>query len=938
MDMKKSLVPVFIILFASILVMSTGNGFVATGEISAIGEIPATRSVREFITADGHVDLDAVRMAGYEGALDLGGYDVGFDPSSGEPAIRGTHSMAPADNPDDKYWGRGPNYQGIDGTVNALAVYNGTLIVGGNFSVACDTIACSIAAWDGSSWAPLGSGITYEINRCNVYALTVYDGKLIAAGFFAGAGGITANNIAAWDGATWTSLGTGMNSTVRALAVCDGDLVAGGYFTTAGGIAADYIAAWDGAAWDSLGTGMNGTVLALTGYDGDLVAAGFFTDAGGVTANNIAAWDGAAWDSIGTGMNGLVNALAVYDDNLFAGGYFTTAGGIAADYIAAWDGVSWAPLGPGTGGAVNALTIHDNTLIAAGNFTTAGGVSANRVAAWDGDSWVSFGQGSTEAVSAIVSYGGMLVGGGTFQTADGSMANSIAAWDGVSWASLGSGTDGVILAMTLYNGLLVAGGDFRSIDGVRADNIAAWDGGMWTPLGSGVDGTVQSLTVYDDKLIAGGLFLAAGGAPANYIASWNGVSWSSLGAGEVHKPAYPVYELTTYAGSLVAGGAVSYCAEVCSWNGMAWSRIYSLCESNVAYLHIGAMTAYDNRLMVGVNYDWSMYYELIAWDGVEWTVVRSGNFGSVEALAVYNNKLISGGHWYAALQSWDGATWTDIGPDIFDYSMSSTYCIAVYDDKLVVGGYYVDNDSEEINIFALDGSELSYFGSGTNGSVHALADFGKLAAGGGFTTAGGRISASFALWQKPDQTAVMIAGFDAQPVECGVELSWVLYADERIEGYRIYRSRGEDPVETALNERLIGAEKRTYTDGTAVPGERYKYVLVVHLEGGKEVRSFSVEGERTPFVAKLFQNIPNPFNPATSIRYTIPLESIVTIRIYSLSGELVRTLVNRTEPAGVREVTWDGRNDSGAPVSSGIYFCRLGAGKVSLSKKMLLLR
>ena len=69
-----------------------------------------------------------------------------------------------------------------------------------------------VAAWDGTAWSPLGSGMDSTI-----YALTVYDTKLIAGGGFITAGGTSANHVAAWDGTAWSALGSGMDSAVNAL-------------------------------------------------------------------------------------------------------------------------------------------------------------------------------------------------------------------------------------------------------------------------------------------------------------------------------------------------------------------------------------------------------------------------------------------------------------------------------------------------------------------------------------------------------------------------------------------------------------------------------------------------------------------------------------------------------------------------------------------------
>ncbi|MCK4297834.1 MAG: T9SS type A sorting domain-containing protein, partial [Candidatus Marinimicrobia bacterium] len=85
-------------------------------------------------------------------------------------------------------------------------------------------------------------------------------------------------------------------------------------------------------------------------------------------------------------------------------------------------------------------------------------------------------------------------------------------------------------------------------------------------------------------------------------------------------------------------------------------------------------------------------------------------------------------------------------------------------------------------------------------------------------------------------------------------------------------------------------------------------------------------------------NYPNPFNPITTISYELPVESKVTLRIYNTMGGLVRTLVNEEQYAGYKNVIWNGRNESGSKVSSGIYFYRIAAGDFTQVKKMVFLK
>ncbi len=103
--------------------------------------------------------------------------------------------------------------------------------------------------------------------------------------------------------------------------------------------------------------------------------------------------------------------------------------------------------------------------------------------------------------------------------------------------------------------------------------------------------------------------------------------------------------------------------------------------------------------------------------------------------------------------------------------------------------------------------------------------------------------------------------------------------------------------------------------------------------------STGLPGGTIPVRPALQQNVPNPFNPSTTIHYDVPAGgSTVTIRIYDLSGRLVRTLVDRVSPAGPATVNWDGRDASGQPQASGVYFCQMVAGTFKETRKMALLK
>jgi uncharacterized protein (TIGR02145 family) len=97
-------------------------------------------------------------------------------------------------------------------------------------------------------------------------------------------------------------------------------------------------------------------------------------------------------------------------------------------------------------------------------------------------------------------------------------------------------------------------------------------------------------------------------------------------------------------------------------------------------------------------------------------------------------------------------------------------------------------------------------------------------------------------------------------------------------------------------------------------------------------------GAEHPDAFKLIQNYPNPFNPSTSIEYSVPTRTHVTVEIFNLLGQHVRTLVDGMKSPGTYKIDWDGTDGAGRSVSTGVYMYRLKAGDCSGTKKMMLLK
>jgi hypothetical protein len=97
-------------------------------------------------------------------------------------------------------------------------------------------------------------------------------------------------------------------------------------------------------------------------------------------------------------------------------------------------------------------------------------------------------------------------------------------------------------------------------------------------------------------------------------------------------------------------------------------------------------------------------------------------------------------------------------------------------------------------------------------------------------------------------------------------------------------------------------------------------------------------GGAAVLVNRLYQNEPNPFNPRTTIRFSVAAKGPVTLSIYDVSGRLVKTLVSTTMNPGLHTIVWDGTDNAGHKAGSGIYWSQLRAGDYVSNKKMLLLK
>ena len=321
---------------------------------------------------------------------------------------------------------------GAIGRVTALAESTTNDLVAGGFGGGNVSIS-NIARWNGSTWSPLETGTNHPPSSL----ITLSSSFVVAAGDFTEAGGVSVDGIAQWDGSTWSPLPTGntwLSGRIHTMKMLPGgDLIAGGDIVVSEGGDTFYygVARWNGATWSSVGDGVDGTVHAITTLsNGDLIVGGSFVvhQGGDILLHNIARWNGSTWSSVGSLIGGAVYALASLpnDDIVAAGNFHEVIGGNEINNIARWNGSTWSPLGTGINGyAHSLLTLPNGDIVAAGDFGIAGGIPVNFISIWNGQTWSSLDSGidsglqsSPTSLNAVTSLSnGELVVGGSFYTA-----------------------------------------------------------------------------------------------------------------------------------------------------------------------------------------------------------------------------------------------------------------------------------------------------------------------------------------------------------------------------------------------------------------------------------------------------------------------------------------------------------------------------------------
>ncbi|MBN1997765.1 T9SS type A sorting domain-containing protein [candidate division KSB1 bacterium] len=189
-------------------------------------------------------------------------------------------------------------------------------------------------------------------------------------------------------------------------------------------------------------------------------------------------------------------------------------------------------------------------------------------------------------------------------------------------------------------------------------------------------------------------------------------------------------------------------------------------------------------------------------------------------------------------------------------------------------------------------------------------------------------------------TKVELSGYSAMSENGLITLNWSTADEMDNAGFYVDRAIKKDgPFERLTQELITGSLQYQYTDEKVEIGQEYTYRLVaVSRNGILQMLGTVSQKAEAPRAYKLEQNYPNPFNPETTINYQIKDAGDVSIQIYNMRGQLVRNLMRQNMKAGFYSSVWDGRNEQGLPLSSGVYIYRIKVNDFTYTRKMQLMK
>jgi len=192
---------------------------------------------------------------------------------------------------------------------------------------------------------------------------------------------------------------------------------------------------------------------------------------------------------------------------------------------------------------------------------------------------------------------------------------------------------------------------------------------------------------------------------------------------------------------------------------------------------------------------------------------------------------------------------------------------------------------------------------------------------------------------------IELTSFTANYIEDAVKLEWTTESETDNYGFRVYRAERENGDYKEITQQIIpGAgnsqttQNYSFVDEQIHAGTSYYYKLADISYSGRVTLHDPISVEITPRNYILEQNFPNPFNPDTRIQFQLKKNQSVKLSVFNLRGQMVRKLVEKEMNSGIHSVTWDGKDNNGNTMPSGVYLYKLRVNGFEETKRMELLK
>lgn len=777
-----------------------------------------------------------------------------------------------------------------DGPVQSVVPSASTLYIGGDFNLVGPATGAAVAVDAGTAAAqepyPLVTGTVYAVAPDGL-------GGWYIGGNFQTAQSRTRRNLAHVNAVGQvTAWNPNANGIVRAIHLVGSTVYVGGDFSNVGGQSRNFLAALSATTGAATAWNPNSNApvraFASTG-SGNLFAGGDFTTMGGVGRSRLAAFDltTGALAAFNPGANGSVLALEVrflsaVQNRLYVGGQFTTLGGLSRSNIGVLD-FSGAVLGmnPGANGTVYAIRagVGDflgHSVYAAGDFTTLGGAARSYLGAFVSGSGLAtaWNPGANAPVWGLGYDGSTVYAGGSFTALGGQPRNQLAAIDAAGLVTAWNpSSNEPVTCLAVAGTRVYAGGMFTSVGCVTRNNIAALDlvSGAATAWDPNVNNSVWSMALRGDTLYVGGQFTQVSGVTRNRAAAVHAqtgalTSWNPNSDGVV-------FTMLVHGGSIRAGGSFL------NIGGAARSRIAGLDPVT------GTATAWQPNANNSV---FTMALRTRTTAPFTTTIFAAGLFSSMG---------FSDRSRVAELNPTTGAV-TAWNPPVFDNSGYQVTSIVPMDPFIFVGGsYYSLGGQSRTGLCALynDTGQLSGWNANTIPfcQVYAMAEQGgTLYTGGFFASMGGQ----------PRQGMGAINAFSAVATNWTADVS-------------------HPQLASTVNALAIrGATVYVGGQFTSIAGSPHSGIAAL-----TETPTAVAEQAAPALQPAMVTAEPNPSVAGVTLRFSLPQSGAGDVAVYNLAGRRVRQLRLGQLPAGQQQLLWDGRDESGRAVGSGVYFVRVRA-------------